>query len=103
MENCSGILPDMTQYELTFILPADLAAARQKSVLSKLGKSIEKEGGKMVKEEKWGERQLSYPIRKRHEGIYFLWQVELPKDKVKEINRSFEVEEEVLRHLLVRG
>lgn len=97
-----AILPDMAQYELTFILPADLAAARQKSVLSKLGKSIEKEGGKIVKEEKWGKRQFSYPLKKRREGIYFLWQLELLGEKAGEVKRMFEVEEEALRHLLIK-
>lgn len=92
----------MAQYELTFILPSDLTAAKQKSLLAKLTKFIEKEGGKIVKEDKWGKRQLSYPIKKRREGIYFLWEIEVPKDKVAEVNRMFEAEEEVLRHLLVR-
>lgn len=103
MQWCVGILPHMTQYELTFILPAELAPAKQKSLLAKLTKFIEKEGGKIVKENKWGKRALAYPIKKRGEGVYFLWELEIPAEKTAQVNRMFEVEEEVLRHLLVRG
>jgi small subunit ribosomal protein S6 len=93
----------MAQYELAFILPADLTAARQKNLLAKLAKFIGEVGGKITKENPWGKRTLAYPIKKKNEGLYFLWEVELPENKAAEIKRIFEVEEEVLRHLLVRS
>lgn len=105
MENCSGILPHMAQYELTFILPTELTPAKEKSLLAKLTNFVEKEGGKIVKDKEnmWGKRPLAYPIKKRSEGVYFLWELELPTQKVAQVNRMLEVEEDVLRHLLVRG
>lgn len=91
----------MAQYELTFILSSSLTEAKQKTVLEKLGKIVEREGGKIVKEDKWGKRHLAYQINKQQEGSYFFWQLELPKDKTGVVNRAVEVEEDVLRHLLI--
>lgn len=93
---------NMANYELTFILSGNLTEAKQKLLLEKLTKLIEKEGGKIAKEDKWGKKILAYPIKKQKEGLYFLWQLELPSEKAGGINRSFEIEEGVLRNLLVR-
>lgn len=84
------------------VLSPELADARQKTLLVKLTEAVEKEGGKVVREDKWGRKTLAYPLKKNAEGVYFLWELELPKDKVAVVNRVVGLEEEVLRHLLVR-
>lgn len=95
-------LQNMGNYELTLVLSPELADARQKTLLAELTKAIEKEGGKVVREDKWGRKTLAYPLKKNAEGVYFLWELELPKDKVAVVNRMVGLEEEVLRHLLVK-
>ena len=94
--------PNMGNYELTLVLSPELADAGQKALLAKLTKAVEKEGGKVAREDKWGRKTLAYPLKKKSEGVYFLWELELPKDRVAVINRMVGLEEEVLRHLLVK-
>ncbi len=93
----------MGNYELTLVLSPEATDAKQKTLLAKLIKTIEAEGGKVTNESKWGRKTLAYPLKKNTEGVYFLWELELPKDKVAVVNRMVELEEEVLRHLLVRS
>ncbi|MBI2007263.1 MAG: 30S ribosomal protein S6 [Candidatus Blackburnbacteria bacterium] len=90
----------MGNYELTLVLSPEATDAKQKTLLAKLIKAIEAEGGKVTSESKWGRKTLAYPLKKNTEGVYFLWELELPKDKV--AVRMVELEEEVLRHLLVK-
>lgn len=90
------------QYELTFILPGELTEAKQKPLLEKLTKLIEKEGGKVLKEDKWGKKQLAYPIKKQSQGTYYYWELDLPPDIAGGINRTFELDEGILRHLLIK-
>lgn len=95
-------LQNMGNYELTLVLSPDIEDAKQKTLLAKLTKAVEKEGGKVVRENKLGRKILAYPLKKNAEGVYFLWELDLPKDRVDVVSRGVGLEEGVLRHLLVR-
>lgn len=92
----------MARYELTLILPAKLSEKKEKDVLEKIKNVISEAKGRVEKENKWGKKELAYPIEKQDEGVYFFLELELPAEKVRAINRLVEMEEGVLRHLLVR-
>lgn len=93
----------MAKYEFTLVLPVKQAEAKQKAVLEKVKKAVEEAKGKVEKEESWGKKTLAYPIDKQTEGVYFFLELSLPAEKVGEINRLVEMDEEVLRHLLVKA
>lgn len=92
----------MDKYGLTLVLSAKLKDTKQKEVLEKIKKAVSEAKGKVEKEESWGKKALAYPIDKQSEGVYFFLELELPSDKAGAISRLVEMEEEVLRHLLVR-
>jgi len=50
----------------------------------------------------WGVRQLAYPIRKFQEGYYVLYEAQLDPTRIKDIERSLQFNEDVLRYLVVR-
>lgn len=93
----------MAKYELTLVLPAKLSEAKQKEVLEKVKKSVEEAKGKVKKTDKWGKKNLAYPIIKQEEGVYFFLELELSREKAGAIKRLVEMDEEVLRYLLVRS
>jgi len=50
----------------------------------------------------WGVRQLAYPIRKFTEGYYVLYEAKIDPTRIKDIERSMQFNEDILRYLVVR-
>lgn len=92
----------MRSYELTLIFPSSLDEAGQEKILTKIKKIITDAGGKIGKIDEWGKRQLTYPIKKQKEGVYFLLNLELEGKEAKQIEEKLKLEEVILRHLLIR-
>jgi small subunit ribosomal protein S6 len=90
----------MREYELTVILHPDLEIDLDKAN-GKIKQVIADNGGTIVKEDNWGKRRLSYPIRKENFGIYVYYELQLPAQVVKKINDTLNITDEVLRFLLV--
>lgn len=63
---------------------------------------IEKEGGTVVKTELMGRRKLAYPIQKKTEGVYTLFEVEGSGQEIAELERRFRVNDAVIRFVTVR-
>lgn len=47
-------------------------------------------------------RRLAYPVRKMTEGIYVVINARFSKDLTEELERYFKLEENVLRHMILR-
>lgn len=90
----------MRQYELVIVLKTSLSEAQRNKVLDTI-KSFLKES-KIVKENIWGQKVLSYPIEKEDTGYYVQYYLEseasIPTDLEKKVLSS----NGVLRHLLLR-
>ena len=56
----------------------------------------------MAKTENWGRRKLAYEIGGHKEATYVLEVIDGGGDVMKEIDRRLKVNEQVLRHLVVR-
>jgi small subunit ribosomal protein S6 len=87
-------------YELLYIVHPDLESSIDKSV-ERVRSYIEKRDGKIIYEENWGKRKLAYPINKTDVGIYILWFVSLPKNKVANVEKDLRLNEEVMRFILL--
>lgn len=90
-------------YELTVVLPSEFTDAKLKGVLDKLEKAIDSAGGKIKKTERWGKRDLAYPIDKNKEGIYYFFEMGLPNDKIASLDRLLYTDDQILRHLIIRS
>lgn len=60
------------------------------------------DGGKLVKEDLWGARDLAYPIKKQTKGYYAHFELEGDPKVVKDLDKSLKVEEDIIGYLLVR-
>jgi len=58
--------------------------------------------GSMIKIEKWGKRKLAYPIEKRKEGFYVLFDFGGESKIISEIERNFKIDDKVVRFQTVK-
>lgn len=90
----------MRSYEIVVVLKSSLGEQVRKKLVDTI-KSWLKEST-VVKEENWGQKILSYPIKKQTSGYYVFMTLEsntgLPADFEKKLLGN----EQVLRHLVVR-
>ena len=90
----------MRLYELVLVLKTSLSEADRKKTLETI-KGLVKDL-KVASEEDWGQKPLSYKIKKEIAGVYHMMKLEgesaVPADFEARLLRN----ENVLRHLLVR-
>ena len=60
------------------------------------------QGGKVIKEDLWGERDLVYPIKKQTKGFYAHFEIEAEGKNAKGLDKQLKLEEDILRYLLIR-
>ena len=74
--------------------------------ISKLNESIEqmiaKEGGSVVRTDVMGRRKLAYPINKKTEGHYVLFEIEDSGQTIAELERRMRVNDAIMRYITVR-
>jgi len=87
-------------YELMVLLHPDLEIDVEAPV-KKIEGLIEAVGGKATKRDNWGKKRLAYRIAKQDFAIYVYFEVQLDPSKVRELENTILITEEVLRHILV--
>lgn len=93
----------MRNYEIMYILKADLDEAARQAEMEKLHKLITDNGGevKSVDEKSLGLRELAYPIKDQTKGYYVVIKVSAGEQALYQFNRKVRHNANVLRHLVV--
>ena len=63
---------------------------------------ITDQGGTITKNENMGRRQLAYPIGRKKEGHYVLFEVDGSGREIAELERRMRVNDQVIRYITVR-
>lgn len=92
----------MAFYEVVFVTRPDMTKADINALTDELSAVVTQGGGKVVKTEYWGLRNLAYRIKKNNKGHYALLGIEAPADAVKELSRILGINESVVRSLTVK-
>ena len=92
----------MALYEHLLIARQDISAQGVDALATHLKTIVEKEGGKVEKQEYWGLRSLAYRIKKNRKGHYVLLNLNAPANAVHELERQLKINEDVLRYLTVK-
>ncbi len=92
----------MPLYEAVFIVRQDLSPVAADKAAKKYVKVLEEHKGKVAKFENWGLRNLAYRLRKNRKGYYFLFNVEAEAEATAEMGRLMRLDDDILRHLLIR-
>ena len=91
----------MRKYESTFILDPALEVNAVEERITKFNSTLISNGGNIIKQDKWGIRNLAYPIAGKSQGFYVLTLFEGKKETLVELERAYRLDEQVLRHLTI--
>jgi len=89
-------------YEVMYIIDPESPAERIEKLNEAVGKVIEKEGGTVVRMDDIGRRQLAYPIEKKTEGHYVLFEIDGSGQEILELERRMRVNDMILRYITIR-
>ena len=95
------------QYELTFILVANLTSTELKQSFETLSALVKKYQGEVVRQEDWGKKPFAYTIKKggkRYlEGAYHHWVISLEAKHVNDLERELILLPILIRSLLIKA
>ncbi len=90
----------MRLYELVLVFKISLSEEERKKLIETVKKWL---GDiKIAKEEDWGQKVLSYPIKKQDSGHYLFLSIESESGVASDFEKKLYGQEDILRHLLVR-
>ena len=90
-------------YELMVIIDGDVDEAAAQNWVKSITDSVTKAGGAIHgKPDWWGKRQFAYPINKKEYGYYVVYQLLAPGGALDDLERSFRIADDIVRHKLIR-
>src|ERR1043165_2338970 len=92
----------MRTYEVMYIVDPDTAADKIEKLNDAVGKLIAKEGGEVVRMDDVGLKPLAYPIEKKKEGHYVLFEINGSGQEIAELERRMRVNDMIIRYITVR-
>ncbi|MEA3041284.1 MAG: small subunit ribosomal protein [Sphingomonadales bacterium] len=92
----------MPLYEHVFLARQDLAQAQVDALAETATKIGEDNGGKVVRTETWGLRNIAYRIAKNRKAHYVALDFEAPAGVVAELERQTQINEDVIRYMTIR-
>lgn len=95
-------MAEQRSYEIVFIINPDTPAEDVARLSEGFQQIITDQGGEIVKTEDMGRRKLAYPIERKTEGIYVLFEVAGSGREIAELERRMRVSDLVIRYMTVR-
>ena len=92
----------MHNYELIFILQADLDEASLNTAVDNVETLIKNNGGEIAKIDRWGKRRLAYLVKDFTEGFYCIFHFTGTPATVAELDRVMKITDDILRHMIVK-
>jgi small subunit ribosomal protein S6 len=90
------------QYELVYIITPEASEQAVADLHAQIEQIVQRYSGTLDKTENWGRRKLAYEIGHHREGTYVVETITGSGELVKEIDRRLRVNDQVVRHLIVR-
>jgi small subunit ribosomal protein S6 len=90
------------QYELVYIITPEASEQAVADLHTQIEQIVQRYNGTLDKTENWGRRKLAYEIGHHREGTYVVETITGSGELVKEIDRRLRVNDQVVRHLIVR-
>jgi small subunit ribosomal protein S6 len=92
----------LRDYEILYIVRADLDDEKVQDIVKRVSTLIEKSDGTLERTNLWGKRKLAYDVKHQKEGAYVLQDFQIAPERIPELESALKITEEVLRHLIVR-
>jgi len=85
-----------------YIIDPDTPEERMEKLNEAVAGLIEKEGGSIIRKEEYGLKAFAYPIQKKTEGYYVLYEINGSGQEIAELERRMRVNDMILRYITVR-
>ena len=92
----------MNKFEVVLILNPELATNKLNDEINRFKSNLEEYSAKIINEENWGLRDLSYNINKFKKAFYRFFQIETSGSIVKEINKELNQSENLIRYIFIK-
>ena len=92
----------MNKYEMMFIIKATMEEANVKAAANNIKSLAESLNVKVESFKEMGQKKLAYPIKKEISGYYYVMTMTASKDAIKEVNRKMSIDENIIRHLIIK-
>ncbi len=93
----------MNDYELIYIVTPRRAPAEVEQVGTWLEGQVTTGGGEVLSTRTWGRRRMAYPINHNLDGTYVIARLRMPAPTAVNLERALHIQEDVIRHMLIRG
>ncbi|MBI2060191.1 MAG: 30S ribosomal protein S6 [Nitrospirae bacterium] len=85
------------------IFEPGLAESALEQLTQRISKALTRvEGGRIVREDRWGLRELAYPIRNKEKGYYLLLTHEMETIDLANVRKELRLFEGILRFMTIR-
>ncbi|MGD9793454.1 MAG: 30S ribosomal protein S6 [Acidimicrobiia bacterium] len=93
----------MRAYELMVIIDGSLDEGPAQAWMKKITETIAATGGSVVgKADWWGKRRFAYEINKKTDGYYVVYNLRAEGGALDDMERSFRLSDDIVRHKLLR-
>ena len=93
----------MKKYEIMFIVRPDIDENTRNESVKTLEKSLTSNKATITLSKELGQKELAYEIKKCKSGFYYLYNIESNDDAaVKEFDRIANINEDIIRHIVVK-
>ena len=92
----------MAQFEHIIMLRQDLSSSDLEETIKLHEQTINELDGKMVYKESWGLRNLAYPIKDNKKAFYEFMNIEIPQNKIEDLNSQLNLNEKIIRYLSIK-
>lgn len=92
----------MNKYEVMYVIDAALEDSVRVDLIAHFSGIVSKNGGQVDRVDEWGKRRLAYAINYKTEGYYVLTYIQGPSELPRELERNFQINDNVLRYLVTR-
>lgn len=89
----------MRHYEMLVLMSAELEEPKEE--VEKIEEVVRNLGGEVAKIDVWGKKRLAYPIQKKNEGIYVLFNFKLEPAQTFELKRVLGLRGNIYRQMII--
>lgn len=93
----------MNTYELMLIINPQLSDAEIAEAVEKAKKILTDEKAEVLAEDRLGRKKFSHAVGKNRDGFYIYMKVKASPDSVKAINHSLNLQETILRAMMMKA
>lgn len=92
----------MNKYESMFIVKTTIEEGAVNETVENFKSVITDMGGEISDAKELGQKKIAYPIKKEITGFYYVVNFNASKEVVAELDRKAKIDENILRHLIIR-